>query len=305
LRAQAVVLAGILMAGLGTVGLRSLGQADPVTVEDALQRFRNDRTAPASATPDPASPTPAPAATSSAAPRSGSTARPGAGPGTAAPGRGETETAGTPAPRGLGAPPEGVYVYATTGFETGDAGPAHARHDYPAQTSMTVTRDGCGSSWRWEPVENRWDDITDCMTSGTTTKVKVYDTFHEFFGVSERHTYVCSGDSWFRPPVTTAGYAWTFDCASDSAQTHTAARVVGTERVSAGDGMVDALHVHFDTTMTGRTEGTNPSDYWVALDGPYLVRKTGRVDAQVHADVGTMDYHEEYDVRLTSRRPRT
>ena len=107
----------------------------------------------------------------------------------------------------------------------------------------------------------------------------------------------CSDNAYFRPPSTAPGYRWSFDCDSGRAQTHTDARIVGTEN--------GALHIRFDTTMTGATEGTNPSDYWLALDGPYLLRKTGRVDAQVHTDVGTLDYHEEYDVRLTSRQPRT
>ncbi|HVF06606.1 MAG TPA: hypothetical protein VNA20_17345 [Frankiaceae bacterium] len=314
LRLHAGLLAAVLAVGVGTAGLRTLNAAAPVSVDEAVNRFRETR--PDALAPGVTSPTPSATATT-AAPRgagAGATTGPGtpgapgapggpAGPGaTARPGAPTTAPGQRPGPAALA--PEGVYVYETVGFETGKAGPMMARHDYPAQTTMTTRRSGCGSSVRWEPVEGRWDDITDCV-SGATAKVKVYDTFHEFFGVSERHTYRCSGDSWLRPPSTKAGYRWEFECVSDGAKTYTKAVVAGVERVTVGDGTVEALHVKFDTTMTGSTEGTNPSEYWIALREPHLLRKTGRVDAQVRTEFGTLDYHEEYDVRLVSRRPRT
>lgn len=303
LHAGAVVLT--LVGGCGALGLRVLSDAKPVSVADAVARFRQGQ----SATPSPGSagsPTPTPSATGGTAPGTKATAKPGT---SAAP----TATArpnGTAAPKpgtagpSLTAAPEGVYVYATTGHETGDAGPTTSRHDYPSETTWTIRRSGCGSSLRWEPVEGRWDDVTDCG-DGRTSKIRTYDTMHTFYGISERMTYQCSGDSWLRPPSTTAGYRWEFDCVSERAKTHTEARIVGIERVAAGDGTVRALHVRFDTTLSGSSTGTNPSDYWLALDGPYMVRKTGRVDATVRTEFGTLDYHEEYDVRLVSRRPRT
>ena len=300
------VLATVLVTALGTAGLRTLNDADPLSVADAVERFREQQ--PASPRPAPGSRTPTPPAAGRATPSgarqtAGATAAPHVPRGSGAPGR-STAPPARPGTAGDLLPPEGVYVYTSTGYETGAAGPMTARHDYPAETTMTITRDGCGSSMRWEPVEGRWDDVIDCV-SGRTSKIRVYDTMHEFFGVTERHTYRCGGDSWFRPPSVTPGYRWEFRCASPSAQTHTVARVVGVERVSVGDYTGDAVHIRFDTTMTGRTEGTNPSDFWLALHEPFLVRRVARVDAKVHSDFGTLDYHEEYEVRLTSRRPRT
>ena len=303
-------LALTLVGGAGALGLRMLGDASPLTVDEALERFRASASASASASTAPTdAPSVRPGATATPGvpgPSASASARPvtpGATGTAAAPGRTAAPTA-TATPAGSMLPPEGVYVYATTGYETGDAGPAHARHDYPERTTLTVRRDGCGSSMKWEPVENRWDDVIDCV-DGRGSRIRVYDTFHEFFGVQERHRYVCSGDSWFRPPTTRIGFRWEFDCVAEGARTHTEARIVGVERVTTDAGTADALHVRFDTTMSGRTEGTNPMDYWLALDGPYLLRKTGSVDAQVHTGFGTLDYHEEYDVRLTSRTPRT
>ena len=306
LRFHAGALALVLAGGLGTLGVRALAPPEAVTVDDALRRFRET---PPAASDAPGLATPTPSATASAgsartAPTAGPSARPGT-PGT--PGATPTATASrlaTGGTRAIAPLPEGVYVYATTGYERGSAGPAAQRHDYPSETTTTARRSGCNVSLHWEPVRDRWDKVTLCAEGGTT-RIREYDTQHSFFGVTERHTYSCSGDSWLRPPSTRAGFAWTFDCVSPDARTHTEARVVGIERVSAGDGTVEALHIRFDTTMTGRTEGTNPSDYWLALHEPFMVRKTGRVDAQVRTDAGTLTYHEEYDTRLTSRRPRT
>ncbi len=303
-------LALVLAAGAGALGLRSLDTARPVSVDQAVESFRKSQASPGAAPTVTAAPTPSATATGGAA-RSGGkpgaprqSTRPGAPAATAGP----RATASAPAPErtGYGLPPEGVYVYATTGYETGSAGPAmNARHDYPAQTTLTATNTGDCTKWRWEPVEDRWDDITECLSGGATSQVKVYDSYHRFFGVSERMTYECTGDSWFRPPTTRAGFTWEFDCASDRARTHTEARVIGVERVTYGGVTADALHFRYDTTMTGAAEGTNPVEFWIALDGPYLLRKTGRVDAKVHTSAGTLDYHEEYDTRLTSRTPRT
>lgn len=285
----------VLLGGCGALGLRVLDAAEPVTVDEAVERFRGDRTPAPSLTPTPGAPTPSATATTNA-PRGAATTAV-ATPAASAPG-----APSRPAARASAMPeaPEGVYVNATTGYESGSAGPARSRHDYPDETTTTVRRDGCGTSLRWEPIEGRWDDVLTCRTRGGV-QIRVYDTMHTFFNVSERHTYTCSGDSWFRPPTTAPGYRWSFTCDSGRAQTHTAARIVGIEQV----GGADALHVRFDTTMTGATEGANPSDYWLALDEPFLLRKTGSVDAQVHTDMGTLTYHEEYDVRLTSRTPRT
>jgi hypothetical protein len=45
-------------------------------------------------------------------------------------------------------PSPGVYVYATTGSESVDA-LAGTDHDYPAETTITVLRAGCGVVLRW------------------------------------------------------------------------------------------------------------------------------------------------------------
>ena len=55
----------------------------------------------------------------------------------------------------------GLYVYATTGYETTDA-LAGARHDYPAETYLTIQPGGCGTLVRWQPLEQRYEEWDYC-----------------------------------------------------------------------------------------------------------------------------------------------
>ena len=157
LRLHAGAFALVLAGGLGTLGVRAFAPPGAVTVDDALSRYR--ATPPASAPPVPSV---APTATASAARASGAPARPGASARPGAVAQSAAPQATASAERGIAPLPEGVYVWATTGYEKGGAGPASQRHDYPERTTTIVRRDGCEASMRWEPVEDRWDDVVAC-----------------------------------------------------------------------------------------------------------------------------------------------
>jgi hypothetical protein len=296
-----LVAAGVavtLLGGVGLLTLRRLDRTRPVTVDQAVDRFRS---------PSPGARSAGPGATSAPAgtPSPGSASRPsgtaGAPDGGPAPdgSPGMTGTTRTTDPEADPRTPEGVYVYATTGYETADAGVSTARHDYPASTTVTVRYVPCGTSVRWDPTQDRWDDVTVCAGAGSS-RVTAYKSYHRFFGQAQEHDYTCGGTSYFRPPVTRAGYRWTFDCTTGDAKAHTDAVFVGTETVNGAR----ALHVRYATTLTGSSRGTNPQEFWLAVDGPYVLRQTSRVDADVDTPFGTIRYHEEYALRLTSRTPR-
>lgn len=291
-RLVAVGVAVSLSGGLGMLGVRHLDDSRPVSVDTAVERFREA--------------TPVPSASASATPRAsaapGATAAPGTAP---RPGHPVAPTTGptsiavsrSPEPGEEFRTPDGVYVYKTTGYETADAGVPKARHDYPAETTVTIRDNPCGIDVRWDGTEDRWDGIAICLHD-SYTKVASYTSFHRFFGQSQRHDYTCGGTSYLRPPTITAGYTWSFDCTTSDAKAHTVGTVVGYEMV----GTTRALHIHYDSTLTGSQRGENPQDFWIA--GPYVVRQASRVDAEVDTPFGTITYHEEYDLVLKSRTPR-
>ena len=295
----AIGVAVSLGGGVGMLGVRRLDDSRPVTADQAVQRFRSIApSAPAATTGPPATATPHASATAPAGGTAGATGGPSRGGGAAAPATTPTPAGGTAPAESGDRTPRGVYLYATTGYETADAGVPRARHDYPAETTVTIRDVPCGSSVRWDATEDRWDDVTICSRDGDATSVAAYESYHRFFGQEETRDYRCDRDSWLRPP---AGVTrWTFDCTTADALARTVGRVVGVETVDGAR----ALHVHYDTTLTGSNRGTNPQDFWIALDGPYVLRQASRVDAEVDTPWGTITYHEEYDLVLKSRTPR-
>jgi hypothetical protein len=295
-RLLAVAVALTTVAGTGVLALRRLDRTRPVTVDEAIDRFRSTSPTPGATGAPTTTPTePGPHATAS-----------DGGPAASAPPGAPTEPTDASHAPGVTVgmhTPEGVYVYATTGYETADAHVSTARHDYPKQTTVTVRHVPCGESVRWDATEDRWDDVTICVEAHAT-RVTAYQSYHRFYGHAETRDYTCTGTNWFRPPAGTT--RWAFDCTAPNAKTHTDATLQGTENVRLGDGTTTrALHVHYATTLTGSNRGTNPQDFWIAVDGPYVVRQASRVDADVDTEFGpTIGYHEEYDMVLSSRTPR-
>ena len=74
----------------------------------------------------------------------------------------------------------GVYRYATTGWEDIDALNG-ARHDYPAETAITVTAEGCGVRLRWDALRERRDEWRLCPTEEGIELQPDAIQYHEFF----------------------------------------------------------------------------------------------------------------------------
>ena len=84
----------------------------------------------------------------------------------------------------------GVYVYRTVGFEHIDA-LSGVTHDYPAETQITVTADGCGVLLRWDALEERREEWRLCSTpAGIELQPRALQ-YHEFFGQQTPEDVVC------------------------------------------------------------------------------------------------------------------
>jgi hypothetical protein len=87
-------------------------------------------------------------------------------------------------------PVAGVYRYATEGGEEVDA-LGGTRHDYPLETTITVTPTDCGVRFRWDALEERYEVWELCGTGGALSIVE-YTSFHRFFGQPDRQHYACA-----------------------------------------------------------------------------------------------------------------
>ena len=280
-----VATAVVLVADLSVLYLHAPTHA--VSVDAALQRYR-DTTPPA--------PTTAPSL--EAPPVALATARP-------------TQQAATPKPSSLAnasgaavfaAPKNGVYTYNTAGYEQTDA-LGGARHDYPAQTAITVRPLDCGWVQHWQPLEERWDDVDLCPANGTWTLLGV-KTFHEFFRQTQEQDSTCDPGAVYVPPEATAGAKSAFTCRGSFGAMDFTAQVIGPEDILVGATPTSGLRIHYAAKFTGSNRGTGTYDEWTATNGA-LLQRVWDMHIVTDSPFGTVRYDEHYTITLAAMDPKT
>lgn len=291
-----VSLAVALLLGLNAFAFKEVSnRGDPVTVDTAIARYRA-ATAQVGADSIPST-TIAIAGAGAAAPEQRTNA--GADQPLA-----PTESAGTPGDVGVGrgpTPAPGVYVYDTTGFERVSA-LGGAQHDYPKQSTMTVTNNDCGISVRWTPLEQRFENWTMCLT-GTSNEMRSFTTHHEFFGKSETRRFDCQ-DTYIRPPSDDPATTLHGRCTNGNDLAVTTTSVVGPETLVVEGTNVDTIRVHFDHQLSGSSTGYQRGDVWVRASDGLLVRYVTMIDGDTDTVIGPTHFHEEINLSLAKLAPR-
>jgi hypothetical protein len=291
-----------LLAGAG--GLLYLRQgAKPVTVDAAVKRFRAQAAAEAAVT----SPTTAaPVAASIASPPTEPSHAPAAASRSAAPARpaaSAASAAGAPTASAATAQREiedGVYVFDTQGYEQTNA-VGGARHDYPAQSTITVHHAGCGWTTRWQPLQERWEQWQFC-TGGpdlTTTHLSMY---HEFFHQQQQQDFDCPTGV-VEPGQPTPGQRWAFTCTSPKAAAANSFTVLDTNPFSVGGQSVPAVHMKVESRLTGSNDGTQVQEQWLARSTGLLLRRVLDNDVMADSPFGRVHYEEHYTLQLRSTAP--
>jgi hypothetical protein len=189
----------------------------------------------------------------------------------------------------------GLYVYETTGFETTDA-LTGARHDYPAQTFLTLQPGGCGTLVRWQALGERWTEWDFCE-DGTLVG---WDAYNEWFNVPNLDEWSC------QEPVPTAGEpgdTWSAECAKAEGSDVTTYEVIGFEVLEIGGEEVGTLHVRTTSGSAGTTEGEGVTDIWTLPDTVLMVQRITDKTSVTETRIGPVTYHEEYTLRLESLAP--
>ena len=279
-------LAVLLIGGIGGIWYLSRGP-EALTAERALEEFRSEGASRPAAT---ATPAPVQRNESSAA----KAAAPKAGPATAPQGN---------APGSTGYAPivEGVYVFATKGYEETDA-LSGQRHDYPEETVITIRNGGCGWISRWEPLRERWEETEACEKPGATSMGR-YTMYHEFFQRGVREDFACPG-SVIQKPSPRPGETWDFTCKSDRSQVALKVTVVGYEDMNVGGRVVRAVHYRYDAKVSGANHGTMVQERWLSNSPRAMVRMTQQADLRVATPFGDANYKESYRIDLKSLEPR-
>ena len=281
-------VASLLVAGVGAIWLQAGSTA--VSVDTALQRWR---AVPVTTTTTSVPPSSVPAA-------------PAAAPAQAAPAVAEVPApAGGAAPAPAAAAPaepeQGVYVQSTEGGEETDA-LGGARHDYPPETAFTVSATDCGLTFRWQPLEERWDEWELCRTPAGF-EARRFSTFHSFFRRSQQQDFACTG-AVLVPSDRTVGRSWSWSCANDAGSATSQSTIVGVEPVDVGGAVVDAVHVRFANTFEGANSGTGTIDWWLHPSTGLPVRMAAELDTDSDSPFGRVAYRERFTSTVTSLSPR-
>jgi len=196
--------------------------------------------------------------------------------------------------------PEGVYVYATDGFEETDA-LTGVTHRYPRRSTITVVGMGCGVSLTWRVLKGRSTEWIYC-SAPEGFDVAVQDERHTFFGRTERTTYVCE-DTPIRPAVVPFD-PWPVSCTTGTTDESGSGEFVRTERLVIGGKPILAERWRKTSTFRGSIRGTARHDLWFdpATGVPVRIVMVSRT--QNDSPVGDVRYDESVTLRLLSLEPR-
>lgn len=197
--------------------------------------------------------------------------------------------------------PEGVYVYATDGYEETDA-LTGVTNRYPSRSSITVLRDPCGFRMRWEVTEGRSTTWTVC-TDADGWELARQDERHTFFGQTERTTYRCTAAP-FRLPGDEPGASAPVRCATRAAEEQGRIVVVSRELVAVGAMEVDTVHLRRSTTLTGAIRGRTRHDVWLDRETALPVQLRLWTSTANDSPIGEVRYEEEVELRLEALEPR-
>jgi hypothetical protein len=197
---------------------------------------------------------------------------------------------------GVLVPATGVYRYATRGEERFEAF-VSATHPYPATTTITVSRGGCGLLMRWSPLEERATEYDLCPGRGEFGLASFLD-IHQFFGQGDRRRYGCREGVAFR-----LRGRWAYSCRFEDRLDRFSGRVIGLETLRVSGRPVRTVHVQERDRLTGEEEGAGTSETWYRLRDGLIVRRISRSRDRAPVPGGSGIYSERYELMLLSLRP--
>lgn len=197
--------------------------------------------------------------------------------------------------------PEGVYVYATDGYEKTDA-LTGVTHRYPRRSTIVVAPADCGLSLDWRVLKGRSTTWIFCVTGGGWN-LHSQDERHTFFGRTESTTYVCQNTP-IRPSTLSLGSRWDVSCTTGDARESGTGTVVARERVRVAGSAVATRHVRKTTTFSGAIRGTSRYDFWFheRVGVPVKIIMSSRTTND--SPVGDVHYDEDVTLVLRSLTPR-
>ena len=199
-------------------------------------------------------------------------------------------------------PQPGVYRYVTAGVEHIDV-LGGTQHDYPAETTITVTPSGCGVQLRWDLLHERYEEYHLCGTADGIVLQPTGAFYHEFFQHGMREEMRCDRPVVLVPTAAREGPGQELACLLDDRPWAPTWKVMERTTVHVAGDDVEAVHVQM--TVNNNTEyfEHTVSDWWFDAHG-LPVKMTTLKESKSSSDlVGDVVYTERYSVELASFTP--
>ncbi len=190
----------------------------------------------------------------------------------------------------------GVYRYLTTGFEEVDA-LSGGRHEYPAETFMTITLSECGPVVRWDALAERWIDWEHC---GSNLAVTMSSTYHEWFGIPDLEEETCVEP---RPIAGAAGGLTTTICDTQGTLETYETTIVGQEVLEVGGVPIETTHLRRTSSLTEGSTGTAVVEVWRVSGTALIVRMEVSRSSVTPSPIGDVTYVEEFTLDLIGLPP--
>jgi hypothetical protein len=215
---------------------------------------------------------------------------------------GSVTTSTQPPVAALALPEPGVYRYATTGKEWINA-MGGADHNYPAETALTVTPDGCGVSLRWDLLKERHEMWRLCVTADGIELQPTGETYHEFFKTGRVEAVTCDRAVLLVPRDTAPRAAVPQACTLNTRPWAPAWQVIGEDTATAGGTTVPVTHVIMRVTNDSHYDEHTTVEWWLDAHGLPVKMSTTKESLSDSGIVGDVRYHETYRAELQSLTP--
>jgi len=199
-------------------------------------------------------------------------------------------------------PAPGVYRYATTGVETIDS-LGGTEHAYPAETTLTVTSDGCGALLRWDRLKERYEEFRICATTEGIELQPTGAAYHEFYGVGQRQEIVCDREVLVVPADGAPRDVVPLACTIDEQLWLPEWQVLERTSLVVAGAEVATTHVRMRITDEDQYWERTVVEWWLDEHG-LPVRMTTTKESKSPSDlVGDVVYTEVYTADLVSLDP--
>ncbi|MEY4173787.1 MAG: hypothetical protein RI900_952 [Actinomycetota bacterium] len=199
-------------------------------------------------------------------------------------------------------PRHGVYRVTTAGSESVDI-LGGATHQYPTETTLTVTPDGCGVRLRWDLLKERHEEWVLCTSPDGVVLQPEFAFYHEFFGTGENEDVRCDvpvlvvpADGEARPPAAMA-------CAKRGETWRPVWEVLGTEQRPFEGEEIRVTHVRMTIDDNDNYFEHAQLDWWLADNGLPIDMAASRTSKAPTDIVGDVVYSEQFSVSLASAEP--